>query len=90
MHNQCFGTSLQVSIGGYSHKQHILLEKVLDNLYNFKIDEKRFDILKEQYVRNLKNYNAEQPYQHAVYYLALLLTEQAWSKQELIDAADCK
>uniref|UniRef100_A0A8D8HZA3 Insulin-degrading enzyme n=1 Tax=Culex pipiens TaxID=7175 RepID=A0A8D8HZA3_CULPI len=84
--NTTYGIS--VSIGGYSHKQHILLEKVLDNLYNFKIDEKRFDILKEQYVRNLKNYNAEQPYQHAVYYLALLLTEQAWSKQELIDAAD--
>uniref|UniRef100_A0A1Q3FFH3 Insulin-degrading enzyme n=1 Tax=Culex tarsalis TaxID=7177 RepID=A0A1Q3FFH3_CULTA len=84
--NTTYGIS--VSIGGYSHKQHILLEKVLDNLYNFKIDEKRFDILKEQYVRNLKNYNAEQPYQHAVYYLALLLTEQAWSKQELIDASD--
>lgn len=84
--NTTYGIS--VSIGGYSHKQHILLEKVLENMYSFNIDEKRFDILKEQYVRNLKNYNAEQPYQHAVYYLALLLTEQAWSKQELIDASE--
>ncbi|XP_065087542.1 insulin-degrading enzyme [Ochlerotatus camptorhynchus] len=84
--NTTYGVS--VSIGGYSHKQHILLEKVLEDMYSFKIDEKRFDILKEQYVRNLKNYQAEQPFQHAVYYLALLLTEQAWSKQELIDAAD--
>lgn len=84
--NTTYGIS--VSIGGYSHKQHILLEKILDDMYNFKIDEKRFEILKEQYIRNLKNYKAEQPYQHAVYYLALLLTEQAWSKQELIEACD--
>lgn len=84
--NTTYGVS--VSIGGYSHKQHILLEKVLDDMFNFKIDEKRFEILKEQYIRNLKNYQAEQPYQHAVYYLALLLTEQAWSKQELIDATE--
>ncbi|XP_062560794.1 insulin-degrading enzyme isoform X2 [Armigeres subalbatus] len=84
--NTTYGVS--VSIGGYSHKQHILLEKVLEDMYNFKIDEKRFDILKEQYIRNLKNYQADQPYQHAVYYLALLLTEQAWSKQELIDASE--
>ncbi|XP_058832419.1 insulin-degrading enzyme [Topomyia yanbarensis] len=84
--NTTYGIS--VSIGGYNHKQHILLDKVLNDLYSFKIDEKRFEILKEQYVRNLKNYNAEQPYQHAVYYLALLLSEQAWSKQELIDATE--
>lgn len=84
--NTTYGIS--VSIGGYNHKQHLLLEKVLEDMYNFQIDEKRFDILKEQYIRNLKNYNAEQPYQHAVYYLALLLSEQAWSKQELIDASE--
>lgn len=40
--------------------------------------------------RALKNHNAEQPYQHAVYYLALILTEHAWTKQELIDAVSCK
>ncbi|XP_055592583.1 insulin-degrading enzyme [Uranotaenia lowii] len=84
--NSTYGIS--VSIGGYSHKQHVLLEKVLNELYTFKIDEKRFEILKEQYIRNLKNYHADQPYQQAVYYLALLLTEQAWSKQELIDASE--
>lgn len=39
--------------------------------------------------RALKNFNAEQPYQHAVYYLALILTEHAWTKQELIDAVSC-
>ena len=81
-------SGISLSIGGYSHKQKVLLEKVLADMFNFKIDEKRFDILKEQYIRGLKNFQAEQPYQHAIYYLALILTEQAWTKQELIDAID--
>uniref|UniRef100_A0A182QBN9 Insulin-degrading enzyme n=1 Tax=Anopheles farauti TaxID=69004 RepID=A0A182QBN9_9DIPT len=79
-------SGISLSIGGYSHKQSILLEKVLNSMFNFKIDRRRFEILKEQYVRSLKNYQTEQPYQHAVYYLALLLTEQAWTRQELLDA----
>ncbi|XP_052900222.1 insulin-degrading enzyme [Anopheles moucheti] len=79
-------SGISLSIGGYSHKQVILLEKVLDSMFNFKIDRRRFDILKEQYVRSLKNYQTEQPNQHAIYYLALLLTEQAWTRQELLDS----
>lgn len=79
----------QLSISGYSHKQKVLLQKVLDQLFNFEFCPKRFDIIKEQLYRALKNFKAEQPYQHAVYYLALILTEQAWTKQELIDAVSC-
>ena len=77
-------------VSGYNHKQKVFLEKILDHLFKFEIDEKRFEILKEQYKRSLKNFNAEQPYQQAIYYLALILTEQAWLKKELIDATECK
>lgn len=59
-------------------------------MFNFEFDEKRFEIIKEQLLRALKNFKAEQPYQHAVYFLALLLTEHAWTKQELIDAVACR
>jgi insulysin len=38
----------------------------------------------------LKNFAAEQPYQHAVYYLAALLTEHSWTKQELLAATERK
>jgi len=38
----------------------------------------------------LKNFAAEQPYQHAVYYLVALLAEQAWLKEELLEATTCK
>lgn len=59
-------------------------------MFNFDFCPKRFEIIKEQMHRALKNFNAEQPYQHAVYYLALILTEHAWTKHELIDAVSCK
>lgn len=43
-----------------------------------------------QYIRNLKNFSMEQPYQHAVYYLTVLLTEHSWTKKELLAAVDRK
>lgn len=67
-----------------------MLQKVLDQMFSFDFCPKRFDIIKEQLYRALKNFKAEQPYQHAVYYLALILTEHAWTKQELIDAVSRK
>ncbi|XP_055383724.1 insulin-degrading enzyme-like isoform X1 [Condylostylus longicornis] len=79
-------SGISVNIYGYSHKINILLQKVLDQLFSFEINEKRFDIFKEDYTRQLKNFKAEQPYKHAIYYLALILTENAWSKGELLDA----
>lgn len=37
----------QLSVKGYSDKQHILLKKIVEKMANFEIDEKRFDIIKE-------------------------------------------
>lgn len=66
----------------------MLLKKLLDHLFDFKVDEKRFNILKDEYKRLLKNFSAEQPYQHSMYYLALLLTENAWTNSELLDTME--
>lgn len=41
-------------IGGYDHKQSVLLEKIMDRIVNFKIQPKRFEILKEN-VRIIAN-----------------------------------
>lgn len=41
-----------------------------------------------QYVRNLKNFNAEQPYQQAVYYLSLIVSENAWTKDEILKSVE--
>lgn len=44
---------LQLGIGGYSSKQHVLLDKIMEKLTNFKVDPKRFEILKE--IVSIKN-----------------------------------
>ncbi|XP_008554389.2 insulin-degrading enzyme isoform X1 [Microplitis demolitor] len=75
-------------VGGYHDKHRVLLKKILDRMVNFTADKQRFEIIKELYIRNLKNFEADQPYQHAVYYLAVLLTEQGWSKDELLEAIE--
>lgn len=81
---------ISMLINGYSDKQNKFLETILEKMFNFQIDEKRFEIMCEQYMRGLKNFSAEQPYQLAIYYLAVILTEQAWTKKELIDAMSRK
>lgn len=77
---------ISVLVSGYSDKQIKFLETLLDKMFDLEIDPKRFEILKEQYIRSLKNFKAEQPYQQSIYYLALILTEGASSKEELFDA----
>uniref|UniRef100_A0A665U7D7 Insulin-degrading enzyme n=1 Tax=Echeneis naucrates TaxID=173247 RepID=A0A665U7D7_ECHNA len=80
--------AILLSVKGYSDKQHILLKKIIEKMATFEIDEKRFDIIKEAYMRSLNNFRAEQPHQHAMYYLRLLMTEVAWTKDELREALD--
>uniref|UniRef100_A0A1A9ZU27 Insulin-degrading enzyme n=1 Tax=Glossina pallidipes TaxID=7398 RepID=A0A1A9ZU27_GLOPL len=79
---------IEFTIRGYNDKQMTLLKKLLYHLFEFQADEKRFNILKEEYARSLKNFYAEQPYQHSIYYLALLLTENAWANNELLEAME--
>ncbi|XP_035029191.2 insulin-degrading enzyme isoform X2 [Hippoglossus stenolepis] len=80
--------AILLSVKGYSDKQHILLKKIIEKMATFEIDERRFDIIKEAYMRSLNNFRAEQPHQHAMYYLRLLMTEVAWTKDELREALD--
>ncbi|XP_046508337.1 insulin-degrading enzyme isoform X2 [Equus quagga] len=80
--------AILLSVKGYNDKQPILLKKIIEKMATFEIDEKRFEIIKEAYMRSLNNFRAEQPHQHAMYYLRLLMTEVAWTKDELKEALD--
>ncbi|CAM5157075.1 unnamed protein product [Natator depressus] len=86
LQNTIYG--MYLSVKGYNDKQHILLKKIIEKMTTFEIDEKRFEIIKEAYMRSLNNFRAEQPHQHAMYYLRLLMTEVAWTKDELKEALD--
>lgn len=82
--NTIYGIVL--SIKGYNDKQHVLLSKIMDKLTKFQIDEQRFKILKEAYIRGLQNFAAEPPHQHAVYYTYMLLAQKVWTHTEMLEA----
>jgi secreted Zn-dependent insulinase-like peptidase len=41
-------------------------------------------VLKDLYVRSLKNWQDEQPYNHALFNLKYVLSEKRWSHEELL------
>lgn len=56
----------------------------------FNVDFKRFEIHKEILSRKLRNFKAEQPYVHAIYYNNLLLDSKCWTKDELAEVVEGK
>ncbi|KAL4232280.1 hypothetical protein ACF0H5_009851 [Mactra antiquata] len=79
---------INLSVKGYSDKLDVLLKKIVEKMVSFKIDPKRFEILKEMYCRSLKNFHAEQPHQHAVYFTSVVMSELLWTQEELLDSLE--
>ncbi|XP_050431882.1 insulin-degrading enzyme isoform X2 [Adelges cooleyi] len=77
-----YGFKMQLS--GFNHKLDILLKKTIDKLLTFKSDPLRFDIIKEEKIRDLKNIAMEQPYHSAMRYNSVILSEAAWTPNELL------
>lgn len=81
-----YGFKMQLS--GFNHKLHILLKKSIEKILTFKINPLRFEILKEERVRDLKNIAMEQPYHSAMRYSSIILSEDGWTPNELLAAID--
>ena len=79
---------VNVGVGGYHDKQKILLEKIFSQFSKYQVNEDRFKVLKEAYVRGLKNFKTEQPHAHASYNNNLLLGQRVWTKEELLDSVE--
>ena len=79
---------ISVNVGGYHDKQKTLLEKIFTRFTEYQVDEDRFKILKEAYIRGLKNFKMEQPHQHASYNNNIFLAERVWTKEELLAAVE--
>ncbi|GFO42674.1 insulin-degrading enzyme [Plakobranchus ocellatus] len=79
---------LTLSVKGYNDKLTILLKKIIEKMATFVVDPTRLAIFKELHSRNLKNFEAEQPHQHAVFYTSMLTSEVLWTKDELLQALD--
>jgi insulysin len=46
-------SGLTLAVKGYSDKQGVLLDKIMDKLTRFTVDTRRFTILKEAYIRQI-------------------------------------
>ncbi|XP_046548482.1 insulin-degrading enzyme-like [Haliotis rubra] len=84
--NTMYGMTL--SVKGYSDKLHVLLQKIVERFTTYTVDPKRYEIIKELYYRGLKNFVAEQPHQHAIYFTSVLVSEMVWTKCELLESLD--
>jgi insulysin len=73
---------LEVNVFGYNDKMAVLLEKVLRLMRNLEVKETRFGIIKERFVRSLKNWGFKQPYQQISHYRSWLNTDRSWTNEQ--------
>lgn len=77
-----------ICVYGFSQHLKCLLSKILQTLNTFSINKERFAVIRENYIRELENFNMDQPYIQTAYYTDLILNEKSWSKQELLRTTD--
>lgn len=77
-----------VKMFGYSGRQGLLLNKVMTAIRVGKFKEERFNLLKENLLRQLRNQNKDLPYQVLAKQIPVLQTSPAWSNAQLIAALE--
>lgn len=80
------GRGLSVKINGFSDKQDLLLDKILQVLSKPEFNKQRFTELRNEKIRQLRNVNKQQPYHRLMSTLPQLLVKNSWSEQQLIEA----
>ena len=76
---------MNLTLGGYSERVSDLLALVAKNLINIRIDEQKFNDLKEAIVRGIENKKFGQAYSRAAYYNRQLWMVQQYSEEELLE-----
>lgn len=77
---------ITLSVRGYDDKIEVLLNMLVDKLVHFKPNAKRFEVLKEVYGRQLKNFFASEPNKQSMWYWNVLMSEVCYPKEDLMDA----
>ncbi|KAJ3120829.1 hypothetical protein HK100_012638 [Physocladia obscura] len=75
---------LILAFGGYSDKLGRLVETVAKVMASLTIVQERFTVIKEDFMRDLVNFDNENPDHHASYFLTWLLQERLWTSNEKI------
>ncbi|MDA0691211.1 MAG: insulinase family protein [Nitrospinae bacterium] len=77
---------VNLTIGGYSERVGELLRLVTRNLKSIKIDQQKFDNIKEAMVRGLQNNQYGQAYSRGGYYHGLMLLDRQYTEEEALAA----
>lgn len=73
---------LVFNVEGYNEKLHLLMDTILKELAQLKVDPQRFQILKDESERSWKNFVLESPYSHAAYWMGSIVSEVHYSYEE--------
>lgn len=75
-----------ISIFGYSSRQGLLMNKIMEVMRTSQFNEERFTLIKENLLRSLYNQNKNLPSQVLARQVPVLQSDPAWSNAELIAA----
>ena len=77
---------MTLSVGGYSERTTDLLRLVAKNLRQVRVDEEKFQNLKEAIIRGLENKKLGQSYSRAAYYNRQFWIAKQYTEEQLISA----
>ena len=78
----------RISLGGYSEKQPVLLERILETFTGLTVDPARFRRYQEEVVRNWRNFRYERPYIQTQSALGNALLDTSFAADRLADEAE--
>lgn len=78
---------ISVRISGYSDKQRLLLERIVEALAQPAIKRERFELAKDELTRRLRNAKKETPYRQTLAEVTDLLLQPAWTEDARLAAA---
>jgi len=79
-----------ISIFGYSSRQGLLMNKIMETVRISKFKEERFSLIKENVLRIWRNQNKNLPYQVLAKQVPVLQSDPYWSNAQLIAALENK
>ncbi|KAI9355143.1 Metalloenzyme, LuxS/M16 peptidase-like protein [Zopfochytrium polystomum] len=79
---------VELNVGGFNQKLHVLAAKIVEAMKNLKVDADRFKAIKEEIGRSFKNFSLEQPYSQAAYYVNYVTQEKLWTPEEKLQVLE--
>lgn len=75
----------RIRVSGYSDKQALLLNAVLDKFTSMELEQERFDLYQSELIKDWNNFRNERPYTQASAALNNLLLSSSWSPSLLAE-----